>query len=223
MTESELVTGGNGFIGRAIVNAVKAKRPSWTITVVDLHPVGAECSYVSYVFGDITNGTATDLTVAQIKPTAIIHTAGTVPLLASRYGKKDRNRVFDVNVEGTRNVLTAAKRHGVDAFVWTGSFTAATDDLRFQYPNINETWPTSSHSLVYGESKACFLSALDVKSTERVYRQQRRRLSLLPMTKALPPALLDLRLYLAREIINSSPPFTRVFPKARPLLPLVMG
>jgi len=94
--------------------------------------------------------------VAQTKPTAVIHTAGTVPLLASRYWKKDRDRVIHVDVEGTRNILAAAKRHGVKPFVWTGSFTAVVDDLRFQYPNIDETWPTSSRSLVYGDSTARF-------------------------------------------------------------------
>lgn len=61
--------------------------------------------------------------------------------------------MFNVNVNGTRNMLAAAKAAGTRAFVWTGSFTAVTDDMRHQYANIDERWPTSSHSLIYGESK----------------------------------------------------------------------
>lgn len=50
-------------------------------------------------------------------------------------------------------MLDAARGNGVEAVVWTGSCTAVTDDMRYQYPNIYETWPTSGHSLIYGESK----------------------------------------------------------------------
>lgn len=64
-------------------------------------------------------------------------------------------RVFLVNVEGTRNIISSAKRHGVRALVWTGSITTVTDDMRYQYTNIDESWPTAAgKSLVYRESKA---------------------------------------------------------------------
>ena len=59
--------------------------------------------------------------------------AGIVPSLAGRYGRKDQEHVFDVNVRGTRNVIAAAKRAGVKALLWTGSCTAVTDDMRYQY------------------------------------------------------------------------------------------
>lgn len=44
MTKSVQITSGNGFVARAIVTAVKAKHPSWNITVLDLRPEGAERS-----------------------------------------------------------------------------------------------------------------------------------------------------------------------------------
>ncbi len=166
MTESVFITGGNGFVGRAIVNALKEKHPHWVITIFDLQVSEKERPGVSYELGNITIGAEVDLTFVQIKPPAIIHTAGTVPLLASRYGKKDRDRIFYVNVKGTRNILTAAKRHWVKAFVWTSSFTAVADGLWFQYPNIDETWPTSIHSLVYGELMAKVLLVLDDTPSE---------------------------------------------------------
>ena len=170
MTISLLITGGTGFVGRAIVEAVKQKHADWVTSVLDLHPPQERIPDVFYQPGDITNAAEVDRVLAQTKPTVVIHTAGIVPPLASRYGRKDRDRVFLVNVDGTRNILTAAKAHGVEALVWTGSFTAVTDDMRIQYPNINETWPTSSNSLIYGESKACFISDHGQCPTDKIFQ-----------------------------------------------------
>jgi sterol-4alpha-carboxylate 3-dehydrogenase (decarboxylating) len=58
-----------------------------------------------------------------------------------------------VNVEGTRNMLAAARESGVEAFVYTSSCCCVTDNMSIQYPNIDESWPLSHQSLVYGESK----------------------------------------------------------------------
>lgn len=154
MAETILITGGSGFVGRAVVKAVREKHPDWIVHVFDLHEPKEKYTGVSYVAGDITNALEVDDVVIRTKPTAIIHTAGIVPSLASRYRRKERNQLFRVNVEGTRNILVTAKRENVIAFVWTSSFTAVTDDFRFQYPNIDDSWTTSSHSLIYGESKA---------------------------------------------------------------------
>ena len=154
MAISVLITGGTGFLGSAIVDAVQEYHPKWVVTVLDLNCPAVEKSSISYTSGDVTNATFVNLLVDRIKPDVIIHSAGIVPELASRYGRKQRDRVFNVNVNGTRNMLAAAKSSGVKVFVWTGSCTAVTDDMRHQYRNIDERWPTSSHSLIYGESKA---------------------------------------------------------------------
>lgn len=154
MTISILITGGAGFVGSAIVEAVKEKHPEWQVSVLDLHLPSQLKNEVFYERGDITIPTQLERIIAAVQPVAIIHSAGLVPELASRYHRKARDRVFNINVNGTRNVLAAAKCAGVKAFVWTGSCTAVTDDVRFDYPNIDESWPTSSHSLIYGESKA---------------------------------------------------------------------
>lgn len=128
-----LITGGAGFVGGAIVRAIKEKHPDWVISVFDLNVPSCHKSGVSYVAGDITSAEEVDRVVSGIRPAAVIHTAGIVPPLAGRYGRKDQERVFDVNVGGTRNVIAAAKRAGVKALLWTGSCTAVTDDMRYQY------------------------------------------------------------------------------------------
>ena len=108
---------------------------------------------VVYEVGDVTDCSSIDLIVDRTRPDIIVHTAGTVPVLANRYGRDTRDHVLNVNVNGTRNMLAVAKRYKVQTFVWTGSCTSVTDDTRYQYANVDERWPTSSHSLIYGESK----------------------------------------------------------------------
>ena len=133
MATAVLITGGSGFVGQAIVHAVREKHPDWIIVVFDLNPLDCREPSISYVYGDITNVEEVDRVVSGIRPDAIIHSAGIVPPVAGRYGRKDQERVFHVNVDGTRNVITAAKHAGVKALLWTGSCTAVTDDMRYQY------------------------------------------------------------------------------------------
>lgn len=153
MSNSILLTGGIGFLGSFIINAVQEQHPEWTITVLDLDLPRVVKDNVKYETGDVTNTESMRRIVGIVKPDVIIHSAGLIPELAFRYGRDWEERVFSVNVNGTSNMLAAAKASGVKAFVWTGSCTAVTDDMRYQYANIDERWPTSSHSLIYGESK----------------------------------------------------------------------
>ncbi|KAL9597784.1 MAG: hypothetical protein Q9219_004911 [cf. Caloplaca sp. 3 TL-2023] len=154
MVQSVLVTGGSGVLGSAIVTAMRESHPEWILSILDLRRPTDTKPGISFWDCDVTDSAAVEEVICRIKPTAVIHTAGMVPDLVDRYGRKARGKVFKVNVEGTRNVLAAAKSNGVKALVWTGSCTAVTDDFSKQYPNINESWPVSSHSLIYGESKA---------------------------------------------------------------------
>ena len=148
-----LISGGSGFVGAAIAEALYEKHPDWDLTVLDLRTPALPMSNVSYIIGDVTNVNEMRMIMVEVRPVVVIHAAGIVPQLASRYRREGRHEVFRVNVQGTRNMLGIAKSTGVKAFVWTGSCTVVTDDFRYQYPNMNESWPRSNQSLIYGESK----------------------------------------------------------------------
>ncbi len=148
-----LVTGGTGFLGSYIVDAVLKQHPEWRVTVLDLNLPTVSTFNAVYEIGDVTNAATVNAIVDKVRPDVIIHAAGLVPELAGRYGREQEARVFDVNVNGTRNMLVAARNAGVRALVWTGSCCTVTDDMKYQYANIDERWPVSSRSLIYGESK----------------------------------------------------------------------
>jgi sterol-4alpha-carboxylate 3-dehydrogenase (decarboxylating) len=87
------------------------------------------------------------------RPQVVIHSAAIIPPLSERYGRRLEKLVFEVNVEGTRHALAAARQSGCSAFVYTSSCCAVTDDMSVSYINIDERWPVSPVSSIYGESK----------------------------------------------------------------------
>ncbi|KAL8775156.1 MAG: hypothetical protein Q9194_003855 [Teloschistes cf. exilis] len=93
---------------------------------------------IAYYVCDITDQAQTEEVMSKIKPAALIHTAGVGPRWGERYSRNHQERFFSINVEGTRNLISAAKSSNDKAFVWTGSCCAVTDDLSRQFPNIDE-------------------------------------------------------------------------------------
>lgn len=93
-----IVTGADGFVGQHLVELLKKSNP----------PAGGD-----KVFGldrnqaDITNYGSVKKYLEKIKPDQVYHLAG----FASGAGK-DKKLIFDVNVNGTINVLKALKEIG---------------------------------------------------------------------------------------------------------------
>ena len=153
---SVFVTGGVGFVGSAILSALQASHPTWPLLSFDKSAPTSPLQHVTYLTGDVTS--ASDVTSALAtagSPEIIIHTAGIVPPLSHRYSRRMQPLVHHVNVNGTANMLACARAASAKAFIHTSSCCAVVDAMRGSYPNIDESWQTSStNSTIYGESKA---------------------------------------------------------------------
>ncbi|KAK5045376.1 hypothetical protein LTR84_009240 [Exophiala bonariae] len=161
-----LVTGGLGFVGSAIIRAFTEQHPEWDLYILDkalrtepepdeddpLDLLGS-CKFV-YLQADITDEEQVRRTLEEVQPQVVVHTAGMIPGLSERYLRRLEGVVRRVNVDGTRHVVDAARNNGCRALVYTSSCTVVTDDLDGTFPNIDERWPVSKKSSIYGESKA---------------------------------------------------------------------
>jgi dihydroflavonol-4-reductase len=114
-TGSVLVTGGTGFLGRALVDRllgvgdqVKALARS-DASAGELGALGAEP-----VRGDVLDLEA--LAAAMRGCDFVYHAAG-----ANAFCMRDPSPMFEVNVRGSRNVVLAAARAGVGRVVYTSS------------------------------------------------------------------------------------------------------
>lgn len=158
-----LVTGGCGFLGSWIVRQLLESYPDLKITILDIHKPASWTSpgsNVRLIEADITDGLQVLSRFESAKPTAVIHTAGYVTVGSARHnpGKEIRARTFNVNVNGTKNVLEAAKAVRVKSFMYTSSITVVMDDKTRNHPNENESAPTGHATLIYGQSKVTLSS-----------------------------------------------------------------
>jgi UDP-glucose 4-epimerase len=119
MAERALVTGGAGFIGSHLVEALLADGAQ-VMVIDDLSSgdaarvaAGAELCRV-----DISDRAALDEAVNRLQPQAIFHLGAQSSVTVS---VADPARDCEVNVQGTLNVLEAASRHGAPlVFTSTG-------------------------------------------------------------------------------------------------------
>jgi UDP-glucose 4-epimerase len=108
MSTSAIVTGGAGFIGSHVVDALLAD--GYSVTVIDdLSSGSAErvASAARLVEADIVDEDALEAIVAEVQPRAIFHLAAQASVVVS---VEDPGRDCEVNVKGTLNVLEAAGR-----------------------------------------------------------------------------------------------------------------
>jgi sterol-4alpha-carboxylate 3-dehydrogenase (decarboxylating) len=154
--QTVLITGGSGFIGGWIVRAVREQLLDFEVAVVDRQKSKEWDSSVQFFQVDITDKTAVLRCFEEVKPAAVIHSAGIVPNAGARYitSKKAYDRTYAVNVGGTKNILEAAKAVGVRYFVYTSSVTVLVDDLSVDHPNMTEDLPTDLATLPYGRTKS---------------------------------------------------------------------
>src|SRR5918911_4881979 len=118
-----LVTGGAGFIGSNLVDALVAR--GHELTVVDDLSTGrrenldaAREAGAELVEADVRDAAAMRDVLARVDPEAVFHLAAQIDV---RKSAADPAADARINVEGTINVLEAARAAGVERFVNTST------------------------------------------------------------------------------------------------------
>ena len=151
------MTGGSGFLGKGIVEALLKKHPTWNVSVLDIKPPPSELAkqITQFLQADITSAESVNNAFVDYSPDLVVHTAGIVPARASRYSTKRRDweRVKSINYDGTKHVLDTSMAAGCRHFVYTSSCTVVIDDLEHDYFLMDESIPIGHATLHYGKSK----------------------------------------------------------------------
>ncbi|SEO99986.1 Nucleoside-diphosphate-sugar epimerase [Salinihabitans flavidus] len=119
LDERVLITGGRGFLGRALITALQAQGAGVVALDVAASPTDLQ-SGVIFEQGDIRDPSVVSNVVGRHDISAIVHLAALV-IPACR-----ENPVLGAEVDmiGHINVLEAARRHGVANVVYTSSVAA---------------------------------------------------------------------------------------------------
>jgi dihydroflavonol-4-reductase len=113
-----LVTGGTGFLGLHVVRALAARGDDLRLLVREKSDTTALAGVEwERALGDITDRDSVRRAMEGVD--RVFHVAGTTSMRT-----RDRIRVFEVNVEGTRNVFEEALAAGVERAVLTSSSSA---------------------------------------------------------------------------------------------------
>jgi nucleoside-diphosphate-sugar epimerase len=109
--EKVLITGGAGFLGINLIRHLLAK--DYALASLDVEDFDyPERHKIEVIQGDIRNKALLDRAMEGVD--FVVHTAAALPL----YSPED---IYTTDVEGTRNVLEAARRHGVKRVVHVSS------------------------------------------------------------------------------------------------------
>jgi farnesol dehydrogenase len=109
-----LVTGGTGYLGRAVVRAIAGRGHEVVVFARRASAAGVPGRALD---GDIRDGAAVRSAAAGVD--AICHAAALVSLW-----RPDPREFDEVNVEGLRHVIDGCRRHRVGRLVYTSSFLA---------------------------------------------------------------------------------------------------
>lgn len=145
--KTALVTGGSGFIGRHLVRLLVDNKAR--VTVLDR---GAETGFpkgVDFIRGSILDAKVLDKAMEGAE--VVFHLAAMTHLWA-----KDKNHFERVNVEGTRSVLEASKKAGVQKLVVTSTETVLrgwADDNPFPITENDPVPPVEAMAGPYTRSK----------------------------------------------------------------------
>lgn len=146
-----LVTGGTGFLGAYILkelvekgNRVRAIRREGRAAPFFIPAAINE--KVEWVNGDLLD--TADLEAAMAGVDVVIHSAGKVS-----FDSRDRNELFQVNVEGTANVVNIAIESQVKKFIHISSVASLGRTSSGETVSEEKEWEESGLHTTYAQSK----------------------------------------------------------------------
>jgi UDP-glucose 4-epimerase len=129
-----LVTGGSGYIGSRLVEELGSREETDRILIADVRPPRSFRPKTEWAELDVRDAAASRDLVARERPDVLIHLAFVLNPI------KDEQRMYDIDVNGTHNMLEAASQAAVDHVLVTSSTTAYGAFPDNPVP-ITEDWP----------------------------------------------------------------------------------
>jgi dihydroflavonol-4-reductase len=141
-----LVTGATGFLGSHVTRLLVERGDDVVVTARPRSNLkGLEGLDVATVRADVRDRRAIRRAMRDVE--RVFHTAGTTSL------RLPRERVFALNVEGTRIVLEEALRAGVERVVYTSSVAAIGPAAKGSTANERTRWDAGRYRIPYVDSK----------------------------------------------------------------------
>jgi nucleoside-diphosphate-sugar epimerase len=137
-----MVTGANGFVGRALGEALINK--NWPVTLVNRSQTDPEMVAVGAI------DAATNWTIALLRCDAVVHLAARVHVMHD-HSENPLNAFREVNVRGTLNLAQQAAEAGVKRFIFISSIKVNGEFTRPGHPFTETDTPNPQDA--YGVSK----------------------------------------------------------------------
>jgi len=140
-----LVTGSSGFVGRYVLQVLKASG-CYTIGLDNRATPQNPDSLDEHYLVDLRNKSELELVLEQARPAAVVHLAAVhyIP-----YCNRHPTETFDVNVQGTANLLEVLRKLGGIERFFLASSAAVYSPSETPHSEGDATWPTD----IYGFSK----------------------------------------------------------------------
>jgi len=129
-----LITGGSGYIGSRLVESLAERDETERILIADVRPPRSFRPKTEWAELDVRDAAAARELLARERPDVLVHLAFVLNPI------KDEQLMYDIDVNGTHNVLEAASHAGVEHVLVTSSTTAYGAFPDNPVP-ITEEWP----------------------------------------------------------------------------------
>ena len=113
-----VVTGGAGYVGRRLVHALAERPATEAVAVLDARAPESLPAKAHFQQLDVTDASALQVAIGSIAPEAVVH------LAFARFGERDADAMYQVDVGGTNGVLHACAQLGVGQVVVMSSAAA---------------------------------------------------------------------------------------------------